>query len=52
MIEIGSLVKYNYDEDIGLITKIIEDPMCPMYWIEWFNGTDGDYFPHEFEVIA
>ena len=50
MLTVGTLVKYNY-EDIGLITKIIEDSMYHLYWIRWSDGMEGDY-PHEFEVLA
>ena len=52
MIEVGTLVKYKYDGDIGLITEVIEDPMSHIYWIKWSDGTEFPYLPTEFEVIA
>tara|TARA_B100000035_G_scaffold152505_1_gene129906 strand:- start:533 stop:691 length:159 start_codon:yes stop_codon:yes gene_type:complete len=52
MIEIGTLVEYKADGDIGLITEIIEDPMYHIYWVKWSDGTEGDYLPHEFEVLS
>ena len=52
MIEIGTLVEYKADGDIGLITEIIEDPMCHIYRVKWGDGTEGDHLPHEFEVLS
>jgi hypothetical protein len=52
MLTAGTLVKYNYDGDIGLITEVIEDPMYHIYWVKWSDGTEGDYLPHEFEVLS
>ena len=52
MIEVGTLVKYYEDGDLGIVTKIIEDPMYPLYWIKWNDGTEGDHLDFELEVIV
>tara|TARA_Y100000022_G_C12913100_1_gene223713 strand:- start:105 stop:266 length:162 start_codon:yes stop_codon:yes gene_type:complete len=53
MLEVGTLVKYNADGDIGLITEIIEDAvLCHIYRVKWGDGTEGDHLPHEFEVLS
>ena len=52
MLEVGTLVKYNADGDIGLITEIIEDSMWHIYRVKWGDGTEGDHLPHEFEVLS
>ena len=52
MLEIGTLVKNKYDGDIGLITKIMEDPSFYPYWIEWGDGTEGDFHDLHFEVLS
>ena len=53
MIEIGTLVRYKTDGDFGLITEIMDkDTKYYSYWIKWTDGTEGDYMPTEFEVIA
>jgi len=53
MIEIGTLVRYKVDGDIGLITEIMnERTRFHSYWIKWADGSEGDYISTEFEVIA
>ena len=53
MMQIGTLVRYHHDGDFGLITEIMdEDTGYFTYWIKWTDGTEGDYLPTEFEVIA
>jgi len=53
MIEIGTLVRYKADGGFGLITEIMnERTRFLSYWIKWTDGSEGDYTPTEFEVIA
>lgn len=52
MLKVGTLVKNKYDGDIGLITKIMVDPMFYTYWIEWGDGSAGDFHPLHFEVLS
>ena len=52
MIEIGSLVRYKADGDIGLVMKIEEDHGLLLYWIKWSDGSYHDFMSLEFEVIA
>ena len=52
MIEIGSIVRYKHDGDIGLIIRIVDDPMYPLYWVKWGDGCEGDHLDFELEVIA
>lgn len=52
MIEIGSLVKYKHDGDIGLVMKIEEDHGNLVYWIKWGDGSYHHFVSSEFEVIA
>ena len=52
MLEIGTLVKCKYDGEIGLITKIMEDPAFYPYWVEWCDGSAGDFFDVHFEVLS
>ena len=52
MIEIGTLVRFKHDGDIGIVTAILMDHGHLEYKIKW---GDGSQFPHdlsEFEVIA
>jgi hypothetical protein len=54
MIEIGSLVRYNFDGDIGLVIEqwtSDETGICHTV-IKWSDGTEGDHLPSEFEVLA
>ena len=52
MIEVGTLVRSRYDGEIGLITKIMEDHRFYPYWIEWSDGSAGDFFDVHFEVLS
>ena len=51
-IETGTLVKCKYDGSIGLITKIMKDPSFYPYWIEWNDGSAGDFYDVHFEVLS
>ena len=54
MIEIGSLIKYKFDGDIGLVVDHWTSDETGEYHIvvKWGDGTEGDHLPTEFEVIA
>jgi hypothetical protein len=52
MIEIGTLVRLKSDGDIGLVIKIIDDPMYALYWVKWSDGCEGDHLDFEMEIIA
>ena len=55
MIDIGTLVKYHYDDDIGIVTDFLrddEDLVNDYYYVRWSDGTDGYHLASEFEVIA
>ena len=53
MIEIGTLVEYKFDGDIGLVVDHWISDVGEYYIvIKWGDGTEGDHLPTEFEVIA
>ena len=52
MLEIGTLVRSRYDGELGLITKIMDEPAFYPYWIEWSDGSSGDFFDVHFEVVV
>ena len=52
MIEVGTLVRYKSDGDIGLVIKVVEDCGHFVYWIKWGDGSYNSFVSSEFEVIA
>ena len=52
MIEIGTLVRYKQDGDIGLVMKVVEDCGHFVYWIKWGDGSYHSCASKWFEVIA
>ena len=52
MIEVGTLVRYKSDGDIGLVIKVVEDCGHFVYWIKWGDGSYHSFVASEFEVIA
>ena len=47
--EVGDLVRYKDDNDIGVIMWIGTTKLS--YYIQWADGTDGFHIASEFEVI-
>ncbi len=52
MIEIGTLVRYKHDGDIGLVTAILMDHGHVLYLVKWGDGTQSDHIASEFEVLS
>ena len=52
MIEIGTLVKYKHDADIGIVTAILMDHGHVLYLVKWGDGTHSDHIASEFEVLS
>ena len=46
--KIGSLVTYNEDGDIGIITEVDNDGE---FYVQWADGTEGYHIESEMEVI-
>ena len=46
--KIGSLVTYNEDGDIGIITEVVYDGE---FYVQWTDGTQGYHIESEMEVI-
>ena len=47
--EVGDLVRYNEDGDIGIITEVGVG-LCE-YYVQWADGTEGYHVEGEMEVI-
>ena len=48
--QVGSLVKYHADNDLGIIIDKDED--FGEYYVKWNSGEDGWYMPYFLEVIC
>ena len=48
--EVGDLVKYNTDGDIGIITEVNRGFSEP-YFVNWASGEEGYHMASEMEVI-
>ena len=48
MIELGTLVRYTFDGDIGIVVKVLGG----LYDVKWSDGSFGEHLITEFEVIA
>ena len=48
--QVGDLVRYNDDGDIGIIIEIDPDMYCE-YLIKWGDGCEGWHLSSEYEVI-
>tara|TARA_Y100001937_G_scaffold84424_1_gene114248 strand:+ start:595 stop:768 length:174 start_codon:yes stop_codon:yes gene_type:complete len=53
MIEIGTLVKDAWDEEIGIVTKVYTPSPDgrQFYKVKWFDGLCGDYQHFLLEVL-
>jgi len=52
MIEIGSLVKFKHDGDVGIVTAILMDHGHIVYLVKWGDGTHTEHVASEFEVLS
>ena len=54
MIKVGSLVKYKFDGDIGLVVDhwVHDQTGEPHIVIRWSCGFQSDHSPTEFEVLS
>ena len=52
--QVGDLVRYDGDGDIGIITEVSKnfDGSETDYYVHWYDGTDGYHLESELEVIA
>ena len=48
--QVGDLVKYHHDGDIGIITEVNESS-CDPYFVQWASGEEGYHIASELEVI-
>jgi len=46
--QVGDLVKYHYNGDIGLITEVDSDGE---FYVQWADGKEGYHIESELEVI-
>ena len=51
-IEIGTLVRFKHDGDLGIVTAIFMDHGDIQYRIKWSDGNHTEHIVGEFEVIA
>ena len=51
-IEIGTLVRFKHDGDLGIVTAIFMDHGHIQYRIKWGDGSENEHVSSEFEVIA
>ena len=47
--QVGSLVRYRNDDDLGIVTEI---DATGMYHIKWSDGKEGWHLQSELEVIC
>lgn len=52
MIEVGTLVRYKADGDIGIVTDIFMDHGSIEYCVRWSDGTHCNHIAIELEVIS
>ena len=45
---VGDLVRYRHDGDIGIITEVDNDGE---FYVQWADGTEGYHIESEMEVL-
>jgi len=53
-LNVGDLVLWETDNDIGIVTRVAPDPSeVEPYWIQWMEDTSasGWHSPHEYLIL-